>query len=575
MTVNPEPDDHESAMNAQGRPASNLTISTPRSSLCPSSTSHRDVGPWRGLGLGMAFVCVIQGMAACSSGGGGGSDGPPPAVIIATSPAVMKNASIPLSATVVDAAPGVTWAVEGGDAYGTITQDGIYTAPATVPDGPAIIRATSTDDARGTATSSIRVIVGDDLERRPNTPVPAGGVLASTFSGGQRSVAVSGSVVYFAWGEDQSGLERVYLSVSRDRGQTLGAPVLISPLDMGDYRHPAVATDRSGGAVVVWVGTADGVEFNAYARTVALDTAGLVTLGPIQILADMGPVGDPVVTVDVDRQGIAYVAWTAEQGTALVSDTNVLVARGTLATNGTLTWSTPVPASANSGFHQIRPAIAVNDAGDLVVAWNDTRDDLLEGSNDVWWRRASIVNGAIQFLALETRANEDVTGEQVSASVAIDGTGQAAITWSDGRTTERRHVYVAQSAALDLQVSANVLVVDADGIDADQNFPSVAVDSDGGITVAFADNRKCLQNNPTGCVISDDGTGQTDIYVVRSVDGGQTFQPVPNLKVNDDPDTQIQQHGRPSVAVDDVGRAFLVWTDDRQGISLPYMARVE
>lgn len=564
-------------MNGQDRPMPNLTISTVRSSLCPGSTSHRDVEPWRGLVLGMAFVCVIQGMAACSSGGGGGggSDGPPPMVIIATPPAVMKNASISLSATVVDAAPGVTWSVEGGDPYGTITQDGIYTAPPMVPDRPAIIRATSTDDARGTATSTIRVIVGDDLERRPNTPVPAGGGLASTFSGGQRSVAVSGSVVYFAWGEDQSGLERVYLSVSRDRGQTLGAPVLISPLDMGDYRHPAVATDQSGGAVVLWVGTADGVEFTAYARTVALDAAGSVTLGPIQILADMGPVGDPVVTVDVDRQGNAYVAWTQEQGTALVSDTNVLVARGTPATGGTLTWSTPVPASADSALHQIRPAIAVNDAGDLVVAWSDTRDDLLEGSNDVWWRRASIVNGTVQFIALETRVNEDVTGEQASASVAIDGTGEAAIAWSDGRTTERRHVYVAKSAALDLQVDANVLVVDADGIDADQNFPSVAVDPDGGITVAFADNRKCLQNNPTGCVISDDGTGQTDIYVVRSVDGGQSFQPVPNLKVNDDPETQVQQHGRPSVAVDDVGRAFLVWTDDRQGISLPYMARVE
>jgi hypothetical protein len=63
------------------------------------------------------------------------------------------------------------------------------------------------------------------------------------------------------------------------------------------------------------------------------------------------------------------------------------------------------------------------------------------------------------------------------------------------------------------------------------------------------------------------------------MDGGESFQldpqVNPNLRVNDDLETQTLQHGRPSVAVDDVGRAFFVWTDDRDGISLPYMARLE
>jgi hypothetical protein len=378
-------------------------------------------------------------------------------------------------------------------------------------------------------------------------------------------------------------LERVYLSVSRDRGQTFDAPVLISPLDTRDYRFPAVASDGSGSAVVVWVGTADGTVFDAYSRRVTLNAAGPVTLGPVQELANMGAVGDPVVTLDLDRQGNGLFAWTSEQGAPPVSDTNVLVVRGTPAADGTFLLGTAVSASADSSGHQIRPAIALSDAGDLVVAWSDPRADQV-GSNDVWWRRASIINGTIQFMANETRVNTDVTGEQASASVAIIGTDQgvkAAVVWSDGRTTTRRHVYLAQSEAPNLQVSTNMLVVDADGVEADQNFPSLALDLDGGITVAFADNRKCLRVSsiPGACEIFADGTGKTDIYVVRSMDGGESFQldpqVNPNLRVNDDLETQTLQHGRPSVAVDDVGRAFFVWTDDRDGISLPYMARLE
>lgn len=494
-------------------------------------------------------------------------------MLITPPPTVAKGTSIQLSAIVVDAAPGVTWAVEGGDTFGTVTTDGVYTAPSVVPDGPVVVRATSTADPRGTAATTVRVIVGAALERRPNAPVQTGSALASTFSGGQRSVAVSGSLVYFVWSENQSRVERVYLSASRDRGRTLGDPVLMSPADAGSYRYPSVGTDGSGRAVVAWVGSADGV-FAAYAGTVTLDASGSVIAGPIQRLATMGAVGDPVVALAVDRQGVAYFAWTAEQGVGGVSDTEVLLARGEPTTDGTFTLSTPVPASAVSLTHQIRPAIAVNDAGDLVVAWNDTRDDLL-GSNDVWWRRAQFANGAFEFVGEETRVNSELIGEQVSASVAVDRAGKAAIVWSDGRTTERRHVYFARSEAADLAVTANVPVVGV-AIDADQNFPSVAIDPDGSITVAFADNRKCVEVNPVGgCQLAQDGTGPTDIYLVRSVDGGQSFGPVPNLKVSDDPETQILQHGRPSVAVDDVGRAFVLWTDDREGVSRPYMSRVD
>jgi hypothetical protein len=61
------------------------------------------------------------------------------------------------------------------------------------------------------------------------------------------------------------------------------------------------------------------------------------------------------------------------------------------------------------------------------------------------------------------------------------------------------------------------------------------------------------------------------VYVVRSVDGGGTFHP--SVLLNDDQNSS--PHGRASVAVDDAGRAYAIWTDDRNGSSQAFMARVE
>ncbi|MFZ5862647.1 MAG: hypothetical protein ACOYXR_07405 [Nitrospirota bacterium] len=487
-----------------------------------------------------------------------------------------KGGSLDFDATVIDAGPGVTWSVIGGTAYGTIDADGVYTAPNTVPDDSPIIRATSTDDPRGTITQSIRVVVGTQLEPQANAALPVGasGASAGTLSGGQRSTALYGSTVYYVWSENLSGLERVYLSVSRDRGQTFSPPSQLSPTTTTHpHRYPSVAVDAAGRAVVVWVGSPDGVQWEVYARGVGLNASGSVVLGPSQFVALMGAVGDPLVALAVAPQGTACFAWVAQGA----SDTAIFLALGELTDSGTFTISSPVQASGPTALHPIRPAVAVNDRGSIVVAWSDTRDDPSEGSNDVWWRRARMSGGAIELVASETRVNAVVAGPQALASVAVGSSGMAVVAWSDGRTaTLRRHVYFASSSAEGLGVTDNVLVIDDAGLGSEQNFPSVALGADGEVTVAFADNRKCIEisGSPSTCPIADDGTGQTDIYVARRLAGQTTFSQ--NVRVNDDSMLLgVQQHGRPSVAVDDVGRAMVLWTDDREGSSKPFTARVE
>ncbi|MDX1386399.1 MAG: hypothetical protein R3257_02335 [bacterium] len=55
----------------------------------------------------------------------------------------------------------VTWSVLGGDVNGTVTQDGLYTAPSTTPPpaGQVIVIATSTEDDQKQGQSTV-VFVG-------------------------------------------------------------------------------------------------------------------------------------------------------------------------------------------------------------------------------------------------------------------------------------------------------------------------------------------------------------------------------------------------------------------------------
>jgi hypothetical protein len=82
--------------------------------------------------------------------------------------------------------------------------------------------------------------------------------------------------------------------------------------------------------------------------------------------------------------------------------------------------------------------------------------------------------------------------------------------------------------------------------------------------------------------LDQNGTGSTDVYFVRSTgrddnSGLLTLNFGGNLRVNDDP-VGTALHGRASVAVDDVGRAYLVWADGRNETSpqaRAFFAKVE
>ncbi len=130
------------------------------------------------------------------------------AVSISGAPAQLSaGTSARLSAALVNVDPGVTWSVNGipgGDAtIGTITPEGLYTAPATPPPAPVTIRATSTADPAVFDEVTIRIVPVPDPVPLPVAPPPSARTLASNVAlttptvglrGARRRIVVVGVV---------------------------------------------------------------------------------------------------------------------------------------------------------------------------------------------------------------------------------------------------------------------------------------------------------------------------------------------------------------------------------------------
>ena len=109
----------------------------------------------------------------------GGCSGPPPAVTVRIDPnhaRVHVGLSVQLTATVNNADnDAVTWQLGGsgcsGEACGRITSDGLFTAPATVPDPPQVtVSAVSVADPSKSAMALITVLPAVEITVTPADP---------------------------------------------------------------------------------------------------------------------------------------------------------------------------------------------------------------------------------------------------------------------------------------------------------------------------------------------------------------------------------------------------------------------
>ena len=185
---------------------------------------------------------------------------------------------------------------------------------------------------------------------------------------------------------------------------------------------------------------------------------------------------------------------------------------------------------------QSSPTVGVSDDGSFIVVWQcDSHGDDKNNSLGIVAQRFDS-NGV--KLGGEFLVNTTVNGDQQSASVAVDASGNFVVVWSGGGSGDADGVffqrYDASGVAQGSEIRVNTTTTDT------QDSPDLAMDSAGNFAVVWESN---LQDGSGtgiyGRLFNADGTARTGELLVNTTTSGNQASPV--------------------VAMDDAGNFVAAW----------------
>lgn len=536
--------------------------------------------------LVLACFFFLLAMAGCGSSSGG--DPPPPKTTSITVTAIKADGAVDddpfvrldqeklFSAAAIDGAgaPVVqaeyTWTVVGGKRNGTIAASGLYTPPSSIPiPNEIFIEVTEITNPEVKETTKITIIARGTLLFSENKAISVALPDVDTSSSGQHSTAVVGDQLFIAWTDNvdrvtgMPGDYNVYLAVSTDFGETFESVQVNDDLSGGrpcsDIATPApcnpsLAVDLGGNAYIAW-SDYRGAKSEIYFALCARDSNQVLTCNKNVLASPVG--GDqqlfPTIAVSPSGDRI-YVAWDDE-----VSN-NINLAVGTKNEANAITFSDPVQVNdLSTGGNRRLQALAIGPLGTVFVVWVDTVN---QQRGDIFFDYSE---DAGMTFRTDVKINDDsVSVVQDVPSVAVDQDGTIFVAWEDWRNKHKTQgvqhsdIFIAKGIKSDSEgyvFLPNVQVNAADdSIAVYQDRPTLAIDPFGNILVAWEDFRNAA--NPTSVQ-----QGPADIYFAKSVDGGASFGP--DIRVTDDfsPFSKTS----PTLATDLAGRAYLFWTDLREG----------
>ena len=371
-----------------------------------------------------------------------------------------------------------------------------------------------------------------------------------TFSSGGHSIALRGDILYAVWYDVRNGNADVYFAKSADGGRTFSSNKKINDDVTKEVQYkPSIGVDTDGTIYVAW---RDGRKGNADIFFARSTNDGKTFSRNVRLNDDRGVAYQGNPTLAVNSKGVVAVAWSdARNGK---DDIYVTVSHNQ---GRTFSANRRVNDDPETTAHS-HPSVAVDEEGVVYAAWEDYRND----HSDIYLARS--LDGGATF-GPNRKVNDDSgAAPQISPSIVVGPAGRVYIAWADFRNSavtlppfsaatgeEQRweasragnaDIYFAGSTDGGKTFTKNIRLNDDSG-PAAQAFPTLSVNAKGVAAAAWEDFRN----------------GDPDIYLAKSGDGGKTFGA--NRQVNDDPGHAEQYH--PSLALDRVGTAYLIWTDSR------------
>jgi len=344
----------------------------------------------------------------------------------------------------------------------------------------------------------------------------------------------AGGTVTCAWGDFQSGVEKVRFTRSTDWGisWTADVPIEATPTS-SDQQSPFLALTSTGLACIYSEQLRNGPGDVTAGRLVFAHTVdGGVnwTFARVDDDPDAPPTHklEPVL---VEVSGVLHSVWRSERSSSL---------RAARSVDGGASWSSSQVLVQGASYQ--KPNLATNGAGALVCCWQQVEP--ADAGNVL---SARSLDGGITWSA-PVRADDEPGNElqHEPALGALPG-GSFVCVWADARrgNLDLRH---ASSSDAGLTWPASGRLDDDETQTSLQYDTTVAFEADGSILAAWRDYRN----------------EETDIYLTRSLDGGASWEPNQLLGLPDPNDWE--DAGQPALVVDPSGAWVAAWS--RTGGSL-------
>lgn len=324
---------------------------------------------------------------------------------------------------------------------------------------------------------------------------------------------------------------------------------LVNDFTGGLQDNARIARDAAGDFVVVWQREIQGSSnyYSVYAQR--YNAAGQAQGSAFLVDTFTGSTDPTTPSVAMDASGDFVIAWTS-YGQAASGSLDDIYARQYNAAGTALQASEFLVNTATSGW-QRHSAVAMDAAGDFVVAWGSYIDVSGQIYGDIYARQYSAAGSAIQ--ATEFPVNTYTTGSQQDPVAAMDAAGDFVIAWdSPDQAASNSHddVYARQYHANGSAVQTSEFLVNT-LTSGTQSRPAIAMDATGDFVVAWMDYIP-VGSNSFG-----------DIYARSYTSAGAAVQ-TSEFQVST---ITTVSTGRPSAAMDAAGDFVVAWSAYNQPAS--------
>ena len=295
---------------------------------------------------------------------------------------------------------------------------------------------------------------------------------------------------------------------------TSGKAICTKP---GSQGSPAVTSDGAGGAIIVWEDTRSG-QYDLYAQRV--NSAGSLRWAADGILICSVESIKVFPEIVSDGAGGAIVLWQD-----LRNGSNFDLYAQRIDSTGTLRWASQGVAVCTAANNQSSVDLVASSDGGIIAAWEDYR--ALDITSDIYTQKVN-KDGVVQWNGNGVRISSS-PGYELNPAIASDNFGGAYVVWEDRRSDPNGDLYAQRV------LSNGTLAFDPSGVAmttaaSSQVAPRAVSDGVDGVI----------------CVWNDYQSGNSDIYAQRLLSTGVIAWSENGVSVCSASGNQLFQIGRAS-----------------------------